>query len=131
MFTLPSERVNKNLQEATDFYSQLQQVYDTYSAKSHYVIIAGDLNSKLGVKLNREETFMRSHGKGTRNRNGHLLAEFLQNNRLYATNTTFDVPLKQRTTWSMQIQGKMRYNQIDYIIIPIDRLRKGHQGLLI
>ena len=125
-----SQRVTNNPQEAEDFYNNLQDIYNKYSAKSHYVIIAGDLNSKLGTKLDAEEDFMGSHGKGTRNRNGHLLAEFLQNNRLYATNTTFDGPLRHRTTWSMYINGKMRYNQIDYIIIQLDRLRNGHQGLL-
>ena len=126
-----SQRVRANEQEAIDFYDQLQHTYNLYKGKSHYVIIAGDLNSKLGAKLTNEEEFIGSYGKGTRNNNGHKLADFLQINHLYATNTTFKQPYRHRTTWSMKIGEAMRYNQIDYIIIQQARLRKDHRGLLL
>ena len=126
-----AQRVNQKEEEATEFYDKLGETYNLYSAKSHYVIITGDLNAKLGTKVNDAEDFMGSHGKGIRNRNGHLLAIFLQNNQLYATNTTFDQPFRHRTTWSMRINGKMRYNQIDYKLIHQDRQRNGHQRQLV
>ena len=125
-----SERVKNNENEATEFYEKLQTTYSEYRGKSHYIMIAGDLNSKLGQKFSQDETFIGHHGKGTRNKNGHLLAEFLQTNQLYATNTTFETPLSHRTTWSMKIGDKTRYNQIDYIIIQQSKLRRGHQRLI-
>jgi hypothetical protein len=56
---------------------------------------------------------MGRYGKGTRNASGHLLANFLTSQQLYATNTTFDKAMRFRTTWSAVIQQKQIYNQID------------------
>ena len=130
MYAPTSERVKNNENEATEFYEKLQTTYSEYRGKSHYIMIAGDLNSKLGQKFSQDETLIGHHGKGTRNKNGHLLAEFLQTNQLYATNTTFETPLSHRKTWSMKIGDKTRYNQIDYIIIQQSKLRRGHQRLI-
>eukprot|EP01041_Mallomonas_annulata_P006543 gene6543-13238_t len=106
-----------------------QRVNTNEESKSHYDFIAGDLNEKIGVKLDPAETFIGNYGKGTRNRNGHLLANFLQDQNLYITNTTFSQPFRHRTTRSMFINGQNRYNQIEYVIMQNARLRRGHRHI--
>jgi hypothetical protein len=115
--------------ELTTFYEQLSHTYETYNRTSYFTIIAGDLNSKLGLKADPTETFMGKHGKGTRNLNGHNLANFMQEHNLYATNTTFDHPMRHRTTWQGPNRDKTIYNQIDYILIARRQLFR-HKCLL-
>jgi exonuclease III len=111
------------------FYDTLAATYKEYKTKSYITIIAGDFNAKLGLRQTTHETFMGAHGKGTRNSNGHNLAEFLQNNTLYATNTTFEHPMKHRSTWHGYIASAHRYNQIDYVLAS-QRLVHDHPRIL-
>ena len=76
-----------------------------------------------------QETLMGAHGKGTRNRNGQLLANFLSEHQYYATNTTFKHSMRHRSTWYGHISNKHIYNQIDYIMVPLWLLRKSSNVL--
>ena len=115
--------VNGDIKEAEIFYEQLQATINMYNSRSDFLIVAGDFNSKLGINLG-EETFLGHYGKGTRNRNGHLMAAFMMENKFYATNTTFQHLYKNRTTWCGNIKDKQIFNQIDYIIIKQHELRR-------
>jgi hypothetical protein len=88
----------------------------------------GDFNSKLGLRRSdaagMPEAFMGNFGKGTRNPNGEALASFLENTRMYATNTHFQHSMRHRSTWSGGLKNRTTgeinnyYNQIDYIMAP-------------
>lgn len=106
-------------EEYDRFYQDLGRVYSKLASHHTLVIIAGDFNAKIGLKKSAEETFMGSYGKGTRNYNGNLLANFLHENDLYLANTTFKKAMRHRSTWSgVTKEDKPLYNMIDYIIIP-------------
>ena len=60
---------------------------------------------------------MGTYDKGTRNESGEKLATFLSQAELYATNTTFQKPMRHRSTWNAHIQDKQIYNQIDDICV--------------
>jgi len=131
----PTSEVTKNSPAIErEFYDQLQKIYDECRHKNWVVMIAGDMNAKIGQRV-QGETFMGNYSKGTRNRNGHQLASFLATNDLYATNTTFQHRFKNMTTWRGHVKRKDAdikqstiCNQIDYIIIQRSLLL--HPGIL-
>ena len=124
-----SARISANPAEGDQFYEELTTVLEQCNRTSYITFILGDFNSKLGLKHDPIETFMGSYGKGTRNRNGHLFANFLAESQYYASNTTFQHHMRHRSTWYGRIARKHIYNQIDYILIPLNLLRK-HPGVL-
>ncbi|EGZ12997.1 hypothetical protein PHYSODRAFT_286527 [Phytophthora sojae] len=80
-------------------------------------MITGDFNAKLGQKTTGE-TFLGPHARGTRIRNGHLMAAFCDIYQLFATNTAFPKRAKNKTTWSQRKRSHCVYNQIDYVLCP-------------
>ncbi|EGZ11774.1 hypothetical protein PHYSODRAFT_286822, partial [Phytophthora sojae] len=80
-------------------------------------MLTGDFNAKLGQKTTGE-TFLGPHARGTRNRNGHLLAAFCDTYQLFATNTAFPKRAKNKITWSQRKRTHCVYNQIDYVLCP-------------
>lgn len=104
--------------ELSTFYEDLSRTFQKYHRGM--VLIVGDFNSKIGLKQHEEETFVGNFGKGTRNTNGHIMADFLMEHDLYLANTHFAHDMRHRTTWekNKSILGKTIYNQIDYIAIP-------------
>jgi sorting nexin-29 len=110
-------RTTTNPAETEAFYDQLHNTISTYESTS-MVIITGDFNAKLGQRTHTEEKkIIGKYGKGIRNISGDILAHFLTEHSLYATNTTFMQKLSRRTTWTGTIKSKQIFNQIDYIII--------------
>jgi exonuclease III len=83
-----STRVACHPEEAEKFYQDLQSLYTRHKASS-LLMVCGDFNSKLGKQQFIDEQFMGHFGKGTRNNNGEILAEFMSINSLFATNTNF------------------------------------------
>ena len=116
----------KHPEEYHGFYEQLNMTVEEYARKSCFLIIAGDCNSKLGLRECKDdgtkEAFMGPFGKGTRNRNGGYFASFLDTQRLYVANTHFQHPMRHRTTWNGEVTNnigqriKIR-NQIDYLMV--------------
>jgi exonuclease III len=108
----------RNPIETQSFYEQLTQTYDRFRTRSAVLIIAGDMNAKLGQRMAHDDPYIiGSYGKGTRNENGTILATFITEKRMLATNTTFKHSIYKRITWSSPIMGQQRYNMIDYILI--------------
>lgn len=118
-----SMRQAEHPEETEQYYDTLKRTVEAYKKVNYVVIVAGDFNAKLGLKQ-EGETIMGRYGKGTRNASGHLLANFLTSQQLYATNTTFDKAMRFRTTWSAVIQQKQIYNQIDYICVNATLITK-------
>jgi hypothetical protein len=70
-------------EEADKFFHQLQITTHKYRY-STLLFIAGDLNAKIGRKLDESETFVGHYSKkyGSRNENGDRLAQFSASNDL-------------------------------------------------
>lgn len=113
-----AERARNYPEEYNTFYDQLNKTYHDTKRHSTITILAGDFNSKLGLKQNNTESFMGAFGKGSRNRNGNVLSNFLMEHSLYATNTHFRHKLSHISTWHGFTRGTWYHNQIDYILIP-------------
>ena len=116
-----SQLVTTDLSIATDFYETMHEQIVKYERKSYLLFIAGDMNAKLGLRTDDNKFFLGKHGKGTRNRNCHLLANFLAEHQYFAANTAFKHSMRHISTWYGHIQQRHIYNQIDYIFIPANR----------
>ena len=115
--------------ERREFYTQLQTEYQNLLRTAALIFIGGDFNAKIGLRSSPDETFLGKHGKGTRNASGHMMVDFLQENQLYATNTTFRNRMTNRSTFAgyfsqpldpllplEQRQIKWYFNTIDYVL---------------
>ena len=128
----PTQKLADEKPETRDtFYRDLTLVYKKVEPQSTIVLIAGDLNSKVGK---RQEPDIRSDGfievgdaclgrfsRNVRNENGSALVEFCETNGLFIANSAFKHPARHQTTWvstrATQDGGVIRiFNQIDYII---------------
>jgi len=96
-------------QDKQEFYACLQDVYSN-SPKQDVVIVAGDMNAKIG-----EGAPIGKHALGERNDNGEKLIEFAQLNELAACNALVRRHPRRRYTWKSS-DGVCR-NQIDYILM--------------
>ncbi len=82
----------------------MEETYRRFNNVASMVLIAGDMNSKVGVRQ-EGESFVGRNGKGTRNSNGARLSDFLAERRLYFTNTTFRLRIRNIPTWHGKIKG--------------------------
>jgi exonuclease III len=114
------DRIGKHPHEVDQFHRDLKQLYLNLSKKHFLVLMSGDLNAKLGLKQDKQESFMGQYGKGTRNHPGNLLANFLLEEDLFAANTAFKKSMRFRSTWSGRCKKDKEplYNMIDYIMVP-------------
>jgi exonuclease III len=110
-----STRVADHPEEAEQFYEDLKNLYNHHSSSS-LLVICGDFNAKLGKQQCSDEQFMGHFGKGSRNNNGELLAEFMIMNGLFATNTNFRHSSRHISSWHGCINDHLYHNQIDYIL---------------
>lgn len=104
---------------ATQNDEDIENFYDDINTAlrqkpSHYTLVIGDFNAKLGHKQDDSETPMGSHGFGTRNDRGQVLLDFLQQNNLYAMNSFFKKAPQRQWTWASP--DGVTKNQIDLII---------------
>lgn len=120
----PTSQYGKtNPAERDKFYDTLNQTIAANKKKCSILIIAGDYNAKIGIKMNDREEFMGNYGKGNRNINGEKMVDILTQNNLYLTNTHFNHPMRHRSTWHGPNKELLIHNQIDYISIT-DTLKK-------
>ena len=92
------------------FYQHLEEhLYP----KNTFTVIAGDLNAKVGQKVNNEK-YIGQHGSSSRNERGDRLATFAETNRLYVMNTFFKKRQGRRWTW-ISPNNEVK-NEIDYFI---------------
>ena len=124
-----AERAKKFPHEISQFYTDLTKTTTQLKKLSTSALfIAGDFNSKVGVKRDLE-TCIGSWSRGYRNENGQRLVDFCENNNKFVCNSVFQHKACHITTWSCKIPdnntGKMRsiYNQIDYIMMDSDKIQ--------
>ena len=96
------------------FYDQLQTTVNEVS-NHEMLIVGGDLNAKIGNDNTGRERCMGKYGLGTMNENGHLFADFCQENELVVGGTLFRHKDIHKYTWESP-DGITR-NQIDHIAI--------------
>ena len=107
-------------------YDELSEIVDNRT--THYTIVMGDFNAKIGTRNQGEEEIMGKFGFGTRNKRGQRLIEFALGRNLYIANSKFKKSDKQKWTWRNP-NGTIK-NEIDFIlttyksIIPICLKRK-------
>ncbi|RVE40675.1 hypothetical protein evm_014675 [Chilo suppressalis] len=84
-----------------------------HSHKTHYTIVMGDFNAKLGKRCG-DELRVGQFGVGERNDRGRMLADFMERENLYMMNSFFRKPVTRRWTW-ISPDGKVK-NEIDFIM---------------
>ncbi|XP_037294379.1 uncharacterized protein LOC115454908 [Manduca sexta] len=102
---------DKSDKETEIFFEEIAKALKDNPA--HYTMVIGDFNAKLGRNQDHEE-FVGGFGLGTRNYRGQNLANFLEQQKLYAMNTFFKKQVQKLWTWKSP-DGKTK-NQIDYIL---------------
>ena len=124
--TLEVSEKNENIRE--EFYAALTNTVNGISRRE-MLIIAGDMNAKIGSEHHDYPECIGRYGKGKVNSNGKHLAEFALLNDLFLTNTEFKHKMCHRITWTGperrnkfkdkngEIKRNLFGNQIDYIWI--------------
>ena len=98
----------------TAFYSELQDCIDTYKTTRDTLIIAGDLNAKLGDSKTSAPV-LGPYGYGDRNARGGMLFDFCLANNLTAAHSWFPGRAGRKITWISRA-GNAK-NTIDYVLV--------------
>lgn len=99
-------------QEMETFLEDLSKAMTSH--KTHYKIISGDFNAKVGQKCSSDSDGVGKFGLGVRNSRGDMLVNHLSKENLYCLNTFFKKPEQRKWTWKSP-DGKTK-NEIDYIL---------------
>ena len=99
-------------EEINKFYRSLDEMMK--SCKSDEVtIVMGDFNAKVGEQ--RDGKTVGPYGLGKRNDRGDKLVDWCNENKMFISNTWFNVHPRRRYTWTSP--GDRARNQIDYILV--------------
>lgn len=105
---------NDSDDEGKDTYQILQaEVAET--SRQDVIIIAGNLNAKVGSENTSNDRAMGTHGCGTMNDIGERLVEFCSMNNLVTGGTLFKHREIHKLTWSSP-NGRVK-SQIDHLMI--------------
>lgn len=96
------------------FYENLNTVITAVS-HADKLIILGDFNARVGRDSVSWEGVIGKHGVGNCNSNGLLLLQTCAEHGLLITNTVFNLPTRNRTSW-MHPRSK-HWHLIDYVIV--------------
>ena len=108
-----------NPQERDKLYELLSKAVSEFKNSRGLTIILGDFNAKVGCRR-QGETCIGRYAVGQRNENGYALVNFAESHSLLFANTCFCHPARHITTWTGTAkQGRLVYNQIDYIALPL------------
>ena len=110
-------------EEKNEFYESLQSTLNKINRRD-IVIVAGDLNAKIGTDNTNKEQVMGKHGTGTISANGELFTEFCLENDLIIGGSLFPHKEIHKYTW-VSPNGRTK-NQIDHIAVS----RKWRSSLL-
>lgn len=102
------------------FYEEISMAFN--ESPTHFNILCGDFNAKMGTKVAEEETALGNFGTPGRNERGETLLTYLLQNNLYQMNSFFFKKQHRRWTWQSP-DGKTR-NEIDFIITDKKRIIK-------
>ena len=104
-----------NADETKDrFYSELDETLSSVP-KNDKLILLGDFNARVGCDSSSWEGAIGKNGVGKINSNGQLLLQTCVTHDLLITNTVFQLPTRQKTSW-MHPRSK-HWHLIDYIIV--------------
>src|SRR5271163_1116329 len=70
-----------------EMYDEINTLMD--SVKTHYTMVIGDFNAKIGTRKTGEDNIMGISGIGERNERGERLIEFATSRKLYIANSKF------------------------------------------
>ncbi len=98
--------------EIEDMYEEINHLMD-YS-KTHYTMVIGDFNAKIGKQKDTEASVMGKYGTGIRNERGDRLIEFARSRNLYIANGKFQ--RKEKNLWTWKSPDGATRNQIDFIM---------------
>ena len=96
------------------FYEDLNTVITTVPHADKLVML-GDFNARVGCDSVCWEGVIEKHGVGNCNSNGLLLLQTCAEHGLLITNTVFNLPTRNRTSW-MHPRSK-HWHLIDYVIV--------------
>ena len=96
------------------FYEDLNAVIEAVP-KSDKLFILGDFNARVGSDSVTWDGVIGKYGIGRYNSNGSLLLRTCAEHELLITNTIFQLPTRNRTTW-MHPRSK-HWHLIDYVIV--------------
>ena len=109
--------------EKEKFYEMLQKEVTEVPAHD-MLIVAGDLNAKVGQINDGHERTMGKHGLGTRNENGEMFINFCGMNSLVIGGSLFPHKDIHKITWISP--DRVTRNQIDHIAIRSKYRRSLH-----
>lgn len=92
------------------FYEDLNTAL--HDSPTHFTIMMGDFNAKLGRKQDEAESSLGAFGYGKRNERGDRLLNYIQQQELFALNSFFNKKSQNKWTW-ISPDGKHK-NEIDY-----------------
>ena len=98
-------------EETDNFYNTIDKILEK---QTHYTIVMGDFNAKVGGQTNTSEKATGCFGLGQRNERGDTLVEWATSNNFKIMNTQFQKKAGRRWTWRSP-DGHTR-NEIDYIM---------------
>ena len=98
-------------EETDNFYNTIDKILEK---QTHYIIVMGDFNAKVGGQSNTPERVTGCFGLGQRNERGDTLVEWATSKKFKIMNTQFQKKAGRRWTWRSP-DGHTR-NKIDYIM---------------
>ena len=98
-------------EEIDNFYNTIDKILEK---QTHYTIVMGDFNAKVGGQTNTSEGATGCFGLGQRNERGDTLVEWATSNNFKIMNTQFQKKAGRRWTWRSP-DGNTK-NEIDYIM---------------
>ena len=98
-------------EETDNFYNTIDKILEK---QTHYTIVMGDFNAKVGGQTNTPERATGCFGLGQRNERGDTLVEWATTKNLKIMNTQFQKKAGRRWTWRSP-DGNTK-NEIDYIM---------------
>ncbi|KAI5726708.1 hypothetical protein M8J76_007273 [Diaphorina citri] len=112
----PTDVQVDNVKEA--FYEDLRSMIRNIP-KTYGIIIAGDLNARVGTDYNQWKGVIGRHGLGSTNNNGLRLLELCALEELTIINTCFQLKNKYKGTWKHPRSKK--WHMIDHILVRTAR----------
>ena len=98
-------------EETDNFYSTIDKILEN---QTHYTIVMGDFNAKVGGQTNTSERAKGCFGLGQRNERGDTIVKWATSNNFKIMNTQFQKKAGRRWTWRSP-DGNTK-KEIDYIM---------------
>ena len=98
-------------EETDNFYSTIDKILEN---QTHYPIVTGDFNAKVGGQTNTSERATGCFGMGQRNERGDTIVEWATSNNFKIMNTQFQKKAGRIWTWRSP-DGNTK-KEIDYIM---------------